>query len=158
MLQNLTHKNIVKYLGYSKTRENLNIFLEYVAGGSLASIISKYGCLTESVLKNYTRQILLGLEYLHWNRIVHGDLKPGNILVNKEGVCKLADFGSARFLRKQDHDSIVSTIGTLNYSAPEVLAGNESTRFSDIWSFGCVIIEVLTGKPPWHSISNQVLS
>lgn len=74
---------------------NLNIFLEYVGGGSLSSLLNIYGWLKESVIANYTSQILEGLEYLHANKIIHRDIKCANILVNK-GVCKLTDFGAAK--------------------------------------------------------------
>lgn len=75
LLQNLHHANIVRYLGTERTEEALNIFLEYVPGGSIASLLSKFGSFKESVVKVYTKQILLGLEYLHNNGIMHRDIK-----------------------------------------------------------------------------------
>ena len=73
----------VDYFGYQKDKEFLNIFLEYVGGGSLESLLNLYGSLRENVIANYTSQILEGLEYLHSNKIIHRDIKAANILVNK---------------------------------------------------------------------------
>ena len=71
LLKELNHKNIVRYIGSSQTKETLNIFLEFVAGGSISSLIARYGKFNETLIRVYTRQILEGLEYLHANRLIH---------------------------------------------------------------------------------------
>lgn len=96
LLQNLHHPNIVCYLGTERTEAALNIFLEYVPGGSIASLLAKFGSFRESVVRVYTKQILLGLEYLHANGIIHRDIKGANILVDNTGMVKLADFGASK--------------------------------------------------------------
>jgi len=91
VMKNLSHENIVRYYGAETVGTTLNIFLEYVAGGSVSSLVRRYGRLSEDVVKNYTKQLLMGLSYLHRHRIVHRDIKGANVLVNCEGVLKLAD-------------------------------------------------------------------
>lgn len=107
LLQRLDHPNIVRYLGTERTSKALNIFLEYIPGGSIASLLAKFGPFKESVVKMFTKQILLGLEYLHRNGIMHRDIKGANILVDNTGMVKLADFGAS----KQIEDLV--TIGTI---------------------------------------------
>lgn len=75
LLQSFHHPNIVRYLGTERTHDTFNIFLEYVPGGSIASLLAKFGSFKESVVKVYTKQILLGLEYLHAHKIIHRDIK-----------------------------------------------------------------------------------
>lgn len=82
VLLQLNHINIVRYLGTERSEDTLNIFLEYVPGGSIASLIEKFGPLQESVIRKYTQQILKGLEYLHQKKIMHRDIKGANILVD----------------------------------------------------------------------------
>lgn len=96
LLQSLNHPNIVCYLGTDRTPQALNIFLEYVPGGSIASLLAKFGSFKESVVRVYTKQILMGLEYLHANGIIHRDIKGANILVDNTGLVKLADFGASK--------------------------------------------------------------
>ncbi len=84
LLRQLNHVNIVRYLGTERTEDTLNIFLEYVPGGSIASLIEKFGALQESVIRRYTQQILQGLEYLHQRKIMHRDIKGANILVDPQ--------------------------------------------------------------------------
>lgn len=79
LLSRLEHKNIVSYIGANTQKKILNIFLEYIAGGSISSLIRKYGKLNENIVRIYTQQILQGLEYLHWNGVVHRGLSFPNI-------------------------------------------------------------------------------
>jgi serine/threonine protein kinase len=98
VLRTLQHENIVRYLGCSVEDNTFNIFLEYIPGGSIASVIKKFSSLNENVIRRYTKQILMGLEYLHSHQIIHRDIKGANILVDNKGVIKLADFGASRKL------------------------------------------------------------
>uniref|UniRef100_A0A2N9EVI6 mitogen-activated protein kinase kinase kinase n=1 Tax=Fagus sylvatica TaxID=28930 RepID=A0A2N9EVI6_FAGSY len=96
LLKNLSHPNIVRYLGTVREEETLNILLEFVPGGSISSLLGKFGSFPEAVIRTYTKQLLLGLEYLHRNGIMHRDIKGANILVDNKGCIKLADFGASK--------------------------------------------------------------
>jgi len=152
LLEHLTgNEHIVKYLGTIQDNVNeLNIVLEYVEGGSLHEIMHKFGVFPESLAKVYIRQILEGLAYLHSQDVLHRDIKGANILITKTGICKLADFGTSIML-----DVVTkhySCVGTPYWMAPEVLDMSGATQAVDIWSLGCTLIELLTGKPPYFDL------
>lgn len=148
IMKKLHHPNIVRYLGTQIDGNIMSIFLEYVGGGSIRSILNKYGALSENNIRKYTKQILNGLKYLHSNNIVHRDIKGANILVTTEGVVKLADFGCAKiFVGIQSN--VKSVLGTPYWMAPEVIRAEGYGRSADVWSLGCTIIEMATLKPPW---------
>ncbi|KAF7310843.1 MAP kinase kinase kinase [Mycena chlorophos] len=149
-LKVLDHPNIVQYLGFEETPSNLSIFLEYVPGGSIGSCLLKHGKFEEDVTKSFTSQILAGLEYLHSKGIIHRDLKSDNILVEMSGVCKISDFGISK--RTDDHnDAHTAMQGTVFWMAPEVINTQKKGYNSkiDIWSIGCVVLEMWAGTRPW---------
>ncbi|KAJ4717562.1 Pkinase domain-containing protein [Melia azedarach] len=139
--------------------ETLHVFMEYMAGGTLSNVAENFGVLDAEVIRLYTREILHGLKYLHENGNVHCDLKCKNVLLGLNGNVKLADFGCARRINdsKKGRNFWQSIGGTPLWMAPEVLR-NEGLDFaSDIWSLGCIVIEMATGKYPWgDNISNPV--
>ncbi|CAF3447758.1 unnamed protein product [Rotaria socialis] len=150
----LNHERIVRYHGAVRTEDCLQIFMEYMTGGSVREQILNYGALTEPLAKKYTRQILEGLIYLHKNRFIHRDIKCANILRDISGNIKLADFGTSRRLiaitNQNQPDS--GTIGTAHWTAPEIIQGSIFGRKADIWSLGCTIVEMLTTGPPWQNL------
>ncbi|XP_043707294.1 MAP3K epsilon protein kinase 1-like isoform X2 [Telopea speciosissima] len=154
LLKILNHKNIVKYLGSSKTKTHLHIILEYVENGSLANIIkpNKFGPFPESLVALYIAQVLEGLVYLHEQGVIHRDIKGANILTTKEGLVKLADFGVATKLTEADGNNTYSVAGTPYWMAPEVIEMSGVCAASDIWSVGCTVIELLTCVPPYFDI------
>jgi serine/threonine protein kinase len=157
ILSHLNHKNIVRYLGTKRDDQYLLIFMEYVAGGTISSLLNKYGKFNETLIRVYTQQILEGLEYLHYNKIIHRDIKGANVLVGNDGVCKLADFGSAkRMIGIEDRSQFKSLKGTTNWMAPEVMRQEGHGRFADVWSLGCLVVEMATGRPPWYYKTNQI--
>jgi serine/threonine protein kinase len=103
MLKTLQHTNIVKYLDtqINETRNGVDIVLEYVPGGSIRSLIDKFGSFEEKLVKIYTRQMVEGLVYLHSNRIIHRDMKCANVLVDNDGRIKLTDFGCSKKIEEQ---------------------------------------------------------
>lgn len=144
------------------TQENsqmvYNLLLEYASGGTLADLISKSnGCgLPESDVKRYTRSILKGLNHIHGCGYVHCDLKPENILLfpKSDGfVAKIGDFGlakrSAQSLPQKKRRLDPYFRGTAFYMAPESVNECVQEPPSDIWALGCVVLEMLTGNPPW---------
>lgn len=156
LLRDLEHPNIVAVLGIERTPRMLNLFLEYVSGGSIHHLIKKFGPLPEPVVENYARQILSGLVYLHGRDIVHRDLKGGNCLIQPNGTLKLADFGTAKHIMASTGvDAVGSLKGTVFWMAPELIRQQAVTTRSDIWSFGCTVIEMLTGYPPFSHMEQM---
>ncbi|XP_010534878.1 PREDICTED: MAP3K epsilon protein kinase 1-like isoform X2 [Tarenaya hassleriana] len=156
LLKNLNHKNIVKYLGSLKTRSHLHIILEYVENGSLANIIkpNRFGPFPESIVADYIAQVLEGLVYLHEQGVIHRDIKGANILITKESLVKLADFGVATKLNEADVNTH-SVVGTPYWMAPEVIVMSGVCTASDIWSVGCTVIELLTCVPPYYDLQTM---
>uniref|UniRef100_A0A0D9YTM4 mitogen-activated protein kinase kinase kinase n=1 Tax=Oryza glumipatula TaxID=40148 RepID=A0A0D9YTM4_9ORYZ len=149
MLKQLSHQNIVQYYGSELADEALSIYLEYVSGGSIHKLLREYGPFKEPVIRNYTRQILSGLAYLHGRNTVHRDIKGANILVGPNGEVKLADFGMAKHVTS--FAEIRSFRGSPYWMAPEVVMNNKGYNLAvDIWSLGCTIIEMATAKHPWY--------
>ncbi|KAK4271060.1 hypothetical protein QN277_019808 [Acacia crassicarpa] len=151
---------IVRYLGSERDADDLKVLMEYMAGGSLADITEKFGgSLQEDVIRLYTQEILKGLNFLHGNGIVHCDLKCKNVLLGSCGDIKLADFGCARKVedlkneglmkKKKNNKSLECVSGTPLWMAPEVLRNEKLDFAADIWSLGCTVIEMATGRPPW---------
>lgn len=150
IMKELNHPNIVKYVGADKKGSLFYIFMEYVPGGSLRSLIDEFGPLHPRVAGKFTKHILLGLQFLHGHAVIHRDIKAANVLVNVEGVVKLADFGSAQHLTQT-----TGMHGTPFWMAPEVVSGKGPVDFpADVWSLGCTVMEILTGKPPFHHLGN----
>ncbi|KAF7589662.1 hypothetical protein BBP40_003996 [Aspergillus hancockii] len=149
LLKNLDHSNIVKYHGFVKSAETLNIILEYCENGSLHSIAKNFGRFPENLVGLYMSQVLHGLLYLHEQGVIHRDIKGANILTTKQGLVKLADFGVASRTTGLSESSVV---GTPYWMAPEVIELSGATTASDIWSLGCTVIELLEGKPPYYNL------
>ncbi|KAL0915836.1 hypothetical protein M5K25_013295 [Dendrobium thyrsiflorum] len=156
VLSKLKHPNIVQYYGSELTEDQFFIYLEYVYPGSINKYVQEHcGAMTESVVRNFTRHILKGLAYLHSTDNIHRDIKGANLLVDVNGVVKLADFGMAKHL--SGAAPALSLKGTPYWMAPEVvqatMAKDVGYDFAvDIWSLGCTIIEMFTGKHPWSGL------
>jgi len=147
--EDLRHPNIVSCLGHEVVKGHLCIYLEYVPGGSLRSHLEEFGALEEPLLRKASRGILKGLDYLHTHNppVVHRDLKGANVLVDLSFCCKLADFGCSK--RSTQTQSFTSC-GSAQWCAPEVFKDELGFgRKADIWSFGCVVLEMATAADPW---------
>ncbi|CAF1401567.1 unnamed protein product, partial [Rotaria sordida] len=122
---------------------------------TLSTLNHKNRQLSEASIRNYTRQILKDLQYLHENHILHRDIKSANILINSRGEIKIADFGTSKRLAGL-HLCTEENVGTLQYMCPDVVLVTPIGYGSevDIWSVGCTVIEMATGKRPFHNVAN----
>lgn len=155
LLKELKHEKIVRYLGSSSDGTYLNIFLEYVPGGSITAMLNNYGPFKEPLIRNFTRQILIGLKYLHSKNIIHRDIKGGNILIDNNGGAKISDFGISKKIETSMQAKRASLQGSVYWMAPEVVRQITNSEKSDIWSVGCLIIEMFTGKHPFPEFSQM---
>lgn len=164
LLQGLHHPNIVQYLGTTADDQYLNIFLEYVPGGSIATMLKQYNTFQEPLIKNFVRQILAGLSYLHSKDIIHRDIKGANVLVDNKGGIKISDFGISKRVEASTvlgtrasngggHIHRPSMQGSVYWMAPEVVRQTAHTKKADIWSLGCLVIEMFIGSHPFPDCS-----
>ncbi|KTW28873.1 hypothetical protein T552_01502 [Pneumocystis carinii B80] len=157
LLKELHHENIVQYLGSSMDETHLTFFLEYVPGGSVTALLNNYGAFEEPLIRNFVRQILKGLNYLHNKKIIHRDIKGANILVDNKGGIKISDFGISKKveanLLSMTRNQRPSLQGSVYWMAPEVVKQTLYTRKADIWSLGCLIVEMFTGKHPFPKMN-----
>ncbi|XP_055956740.1 uncharacterized protein LOC126821892 isoform X2 [Patella vulgata] len=151
LLKSFKDERIVQYYGCQNEDKVLSIFIEYMPGGSVKDLINEIGRIQEPLVRKYSRQVLLGLSYLHKNDIVHRDIKAANILRDTQGNVKLGDFGASKRLEKLRSASGLKTyVGTPYWMAPEVIKSEGYGRKADIWSVGCTIVEMFSTKPPFH--------
>ncbi|KAJ3161776.1 hypothetical protein HDU86_006547 [Geranomyces michiganensis] len=156
LLKSLSHPNIVKYLGFLLEKSFLNIILEFMECGSLQSVMKKYNLLIpEKLAAVYSEDILRGLVYLHGKGVVHCDLKCANILTTKDSNVKLSDFGVSKVLNAVGEDD-GGIAGTPYWMAPEIIELKGASTAADIWSLGCTVIEMITGKPPYLDLKNPM--
>ncbi|KAI1651474.1 MAP kinase [Daldinia loculata] len=166
VLEVLNHPNVVSYHGIEVHRDRVYIFMEFCSGGSLAALLEHGRIEDEQVVMVYALQLLEGLAYLHESGIAHRDIKPENILLDHNGVIKYVDFGAAKVIARQGRTLVhglsatkpnKSMTGTPMYMSPEVIKGENPGRAGavDVWSLGCVILEMVTGRRPWSNLDNE---
>ncbi|CAG9583609.1 mitogen-activated_protein_kinase-like_protein [Leishmania major strain Friedlin] len=143
----MRHENIVGYDCCAVQDNFFFIICEYLAAGTLGSLIQKLGVIPERAARKYACDVLFGLGYLHQHSWLHCDIKPENILVTSDGTCKLTDFGAASLGRSLM--DAVSVRGTPRFSAPEAILGTWNQQ-ADIYSFGITVAQMVTGVHPWH--------
>ena len=154
------HKNIANYESVHEFRMSNGMFayaiMQYYPEGNLKELLSTHA-INQSESIAIVEGLLAGIEYLHLNKIIHRDLKPSNILISKDikgsFIPKIADFGLSKIADENELTSISNSFagGTLEYSPPEQLYGHKLSFNSDLWSFGVIAFEILTGKKPFTS-------
>jgi eukaryotic-like serine/threonine-protein kinase len=146
----LSHPNIATLFNFF-SEDNLHcLVMEYVNGKTLEQVLETHKQLPEQECVKILIQLLEGLEEAHHNEILHRDIKPGNIMINRSGYVKLMDFGVARFENSARITRMNRVIGTLEYMAPELLTGSKPSVSADIYSAGVVAYEMYTGKLPFE--------
>ncbi|KAM7514659.1 hypothetical protein LguiA_004242 [Lonicera macranthoides] len=150
ILQKLDHPNIVKLEGLATSRMQYSIYLvfDYMVT-DLSRIISRPDdSLTEPQVKCYMEQLLSGLKHCHERGILHRDIKGSNLLIDKNGLLKIADFGLAKCFNPEKKRPLTSRVVTLWYRAPELLLGSTDYGIGiDLWSAGCLMAEMFVGRP-----------
>lgn len=156
LLKKMDHPNIVKFKEVYEDYAFYYIVLEYLQGGDLSRQLEASGSFEESLAKDFIWQVLLATNYLHQQKVVHGDLKPENFVLIKTGSVnvKMVDFGLSDTLKKRHFLSVLS--GSRFYLAPEVLEG-KYTEKRDLWSVGVMLYEFLTGQRPFAADSEDEL-
>lgn len=144
----VSHPRVVAVHDMVRTDDGAIVVMEYVEGGSLADLLAREGRLPSARVAALADDILAGLEAVHEGGVVHGDLKPGNVLLDAEGRVKLADFGAARSAA-MDRTLVRGTAapGTVLYMSPEQARGERPTALSDVYAVGALAYEALTGLP-----------
>ncbi|KAL8133105.1 hypothetical protein AgCh_008532 [Apium graveolens] len=149
ILQKLDHPNVIKLEGLATSRMQYSLYLVLdFMQSDLSKVISRpEGRLTEQQVKCYMQQLLLGLQHCHERGILHRDIKGSNLLIDKSGMLKIADFGLANIYQPKPERPLTSRVVTLWYRAPELLLGSKDYGVAiDLWSAGCLLAEMFMGK------------
>ncbi|XP_031116998.1 probable serine/threonine-protein kinase At1g54610 isoform X2 [Ipomoea triloba] len=151
ILQKLNHPNIIKLEGVATSRMQYSLYLVFdFMPSDLSTIITRPDAapLTEPQVKCYMQQLLSGLQHCHERGILHRDIKGSNLLIDKDGRLKIADFGLANFFQSKSKKPLTSRVVTLWYRAPELLSGATDYGVGvDLWSAGCLLAEMFHGRP-----------
>ncbi|MFO1466792.1 MAG: bifunctional serine/threonine-protein kinase/formylglycine-generating enzyme family protein [Steroidobacteraceae bacterium] len=159
-LQSLTHQNIVRVIDCDRDGQSVFMTMEYLPGESLYKRLRSGGA--DGLPREEALSIITGiahaLEYAHRNHIVHGDLKPGNVIVDDQCGVKVIDFGMARFIAKRSEAASTDrepTALTPRYASPQMLAGHPPEPADDVYALACLAYEVLTGRHPFGRVEDS---
>lgn len=146
----LNHPFFVKLYFTFQDKDNLYFGLSFANRGELLDYLRKVGSFDENATQFYSAEIILALEHLHQKGIIHRDLKPENILLDESMHIRITDFGTAKIIADGD-DRANSFVGTAEYVSPELLLNKVAFKSSDLWALGCIIFQLLAGRPPFHA-------
>lgn len=154
----LSHQNLIQVIDVGKDQDSYYFSMEYIDGRTVEDRIDQDGPLPLDKALDITTQVLRAVKYIWGRKIVHRDIKPGNIMLTKNGLAKLGDFGFV----KSKFDAILSTegevLGTPDYISPEQAMGHENIDVrSDIYSLGITLYHMVTGRPPYEGSGSQVM-
>ncbi|XP_050365037.1 serine/threonine-protein kinase STY46-like isoform X2 [Argentina anserina] len=152
ILRKVRHKNVVQFIGACTKPPNLCIVTEFLTGGSMYDFLHKQkGAFSLQSLLKVAVDVSRGMKYLHQNNIIHRDLKAANLLMDGNGIVKVADFGIARV--QAQSGIMTAETGTYRWMAPEVIEHKPYDHKADVFSFGIVLWELLTGKLPYETLT-----
>ena len=156
-LRQLNHPNIVKILDAVEEDGKQYLVMEYVGGGSLRDLLDEQSRLPMEAVLNIALDLADALTRAHRMNIIHRDIKPDNVLLAEDGTPRLTDFGVARLGNRSRLTQTGSVIGTYAYLSPEACNGLELDERADIWSFGVMLFEMLTGRVPFQETSTAAI-
>lgn len=165
------HPGIVRLYYTFQDETSLYYVLDLCSGGELLGVLKKTGTFDVECTRFYGAQILDAIEYMHSRGVIHRDLKPENVLLDDQMHIKITDFGTAKLLRdprdprppdnadnmqNQDDQRTASFVGTAEYVSPELLTNKSVGKPSDLWAFGCIIYQLIAGRPPFKGGSEYL--
>jgi len=153
----LNHPNIATIYTIEEVDDDTFIGMEYIKGKELKELMTDHGELSTEDVTNYATQIAEGLKAAHKKGVTHRDIKSSNIMITDEDQVKIMDFGLAKVRGGAQVTKVGTTLGTAAYMSPEQARGEEADHRSDIWSFGVVLYEMLTGKFPFGGDYEQAV-
>uniref|UniRef100_A0A8C9VPH4 Mitogen-activated protein kinase kinase kinase n=1 Tax=Scleropages formosus TaxID=113540 RepID=A0A8C9VPH4_SCLFO len=154
-LRKLKHPNIITFKGVCTQAPCYCIIMEYCAQGQLYEVLRAGRKITPSLLVDWSMGIAGGMNYLHLHKIIHRDLKSPNMLITSDDVVKISDFGTSKEL--SDNSTKMSFAGTVAWMAPEVIRNEPVSEKVDVWSFGVVLWELLTGEIPYKDVDSSAI-
>lgn len=163
VISNLRHPNIVLYIGASLNNDKYYMITEHISNGNLFEFLHNskkklFGRLSDNLMMQIAYEIAIAMSYLHSRNITHCDLKSSNILLDQNYHVKISDFGLSRMVNILSLNETKGKFGTTHWMPPEIMKGKRYEEASDVFSYGMILWEMLTGKVPYYGMNpNQII-